>query len=138
MSGSVLVVDDEIIVRDFFKDVAGSLGGNVDTAEDGDAAVEKYRNHHYDIVFMDMRMPHMNGLEACRTILNIDPSAKVVMMSGYSDDRMMDEAIKCGAICKIPKPFELKAVLDLISSAIKGKGGGGGRPEGPFCLLLAL
>jgi DNA-binding NtrC family response regulator len=138
MSGSVLVVDDEIIVRDFFKDVAGSLGGEVDTAEDGDVAVEKYRKNHYDIVFMDMRMPHMNGLEACRTILNLDPSAKVVMMSGYSDDRMMDEAIKCGAICKIPKPFELKSVLNLISSAIKGKGGGGGGPDGPFCLLLAL
>jgi len=138
MSGSVLVVDDEIVVRDFFKDVAGSLGGQVDTAEDGDVAVEKYRKGHYDIVFMDMRMPHMNGLEACRTILNIDPSAKVVMMSGYSDDRLMDEAIKCGAICKIPKPFELKAVLNLIASAINRKGGGGGGSDGPFCLLLAL
>ena len=138
MSGEVLVVDDESIVRDFFKDVARSLGGHVETAEDGDVAVDMYRKGHFDIVFMDMRMPHMNGLEAARSILTIDPSAKVVMMSGYSDDRMMDDAIKCGAICKIPKPFELKAVLNLISSAIKGTGGGGGGPDGPFCLLLAL
>ena len=139
MSGDVLVVDDESIVRDFFKDVARSLGGNVETAEDGDVAVEKYRRRHYDIVFMDMRMPHMNGLEACRSILSLDPAAKIVMMSGFSEDRMMDEAIRCGAIHKISKPFDLKSILGLIASVIPpSRGSGGGSPNGPFCLLLAL
>jgi two-component system chemotaxis response regulator CheY len=137
MSGEVLVVDDESIVRDFFKDVARSLGGHVDTAEDGDVAVEKYRKKHYDIVFMDMRMPHMNGLEACRSILDIDPSAKVVIMSGYAEDHMMDAAIQSGAVCKISKPFDLAAILDLIASVIPAPRGGGG-VDGPFCLLLAL
>ena len=88
MSGNILVVDDEKIVRDFFLDVARSLGGNVETAEDGDVAVEKCRSNHYDMVFLDMRMPHMNGLDACRTILTLDPQVKVVMMSGYSEDRI--------------------------------------------------
>jgi CheY-like chemotaxis protein len=137
MSGTILVVDDEQIVRDFFKDVAASLGGMVDTAEDGDVAVQKCKGHHFDIVFMDMRMPHMNGLEACRSILNSDPSTKVVMMSGYSDDRMMDEALRCGAIAKISKPFELKAILNLIDSAIKeSTGGGGGTPPGHLCFIF--
>jgi DNA-binding NtrC family response regulator len=139
MSGDVLVVDDESIVRDFFKDVARSLGGRVDTAEDGDIAVEKCRNKHYDIVFMDMRMPNMSGLDACRSILTRDPRAKIVMMSGFSEDRMMDEAIKCGAICKISKPFELKSILDLIASALPGSGTGSkGTGEGPFCLFLVM
>jgi len=138
MSGDVLVVDDESIVREFFKDVARSLGGHVDTAEDGDVAVEKCRNRHYDIVFMDMRMPNMNGLEACRSILGMDPMAKIVMMSGFSEDRMMDEAIKCGAICKISKPFELKSILELIASVLPGHKSGGGSGDGPFCLFLAL
>jgi CheY-like chemotaxis protein len=139
MSGDVLVVDDESIVRDFFKDIAKSLGGRVDTAEDGDIAVEKCRHRHYDIVFMDMRMPNMNGLEACRSILNIDPRTKVVMMSGFSEERLMDEAIKCGAICKISKPFELRSILRLIASATPGsRSGGGGSTDGPFCLLLSL
>jgi DNA-binding NtrC family response regulator len=139
MSGDVLVVDDESIVRDFFKDIAKSLGGRVDTAEDGDIAVEKCRQRHYDIVFMDMRMPNMSGLEACRSILNIDPRARIVMMSGFSEERMMDDAIRCGAICKISKPFELKSILQLIAAAIPGsRTGGGGSSDGPFCLLLAL
>lgn len=137
MSGHVLVVDDESIVREFFKDVAQSLGGNVDTAEDGDVAVEKYRQRHYDIVFMDMRMPHMNGLDACKSILDIDPSAKVVIMSGYAEDRMMDAAIEYGAVCKISKPFDLGAILDLIASVMPAPRGGGGA-DGPFCLLLAV
>jgi CheY-like chemotaxis protein len=126
MSGNILVVDDEKIVRDFFLDVAQSLGGNVETAEDGDVAVEKCRGHHYDIVFLDMRMPHMNGLDACRIILKLDPGVKVVMMSGYSEDRLMDEAISCGAVAKISKPFDLKTIVNLIESAARSITGGGG------------
>ena len=130
MSGNILVVDDEKIVRDFFLDVARSLGGNVETAEDGDVAVEKCRSNHYDMVFLDMRMPHMNGLDACRIILNLDPAIKVVMMSGYSEDRLMDEAISCGAVAKISKPFDLKTILGLIENAARSIAGGGGGTGG--------
>jgi DNA-binding NtrC family response regulator len=136
MSGNILVVDDEKIVRDFFLDIAQSLGGNIETAEDGDVALEKCRRHHYDIVFLDMRMPHMNGLETCRSILSLDPGAKVVMMSGYSDDRLMEEAMSCGAMAKIAKPFDLKMILNLIEGAVRrlsgGRSGGGGAPHCAF------
>jgi DNA-binding NtrC family response regulator len=130
MSGSILVVDDEKIVRDFFIDIAHSLGGHVETAEDGDIAVEKCRSRHYDIVFIDMRMPHMNGLDACRSILDLDPTAKVVIMSGYSEDRLMDEAISCGAIAKISKPFDLKLILKLVDNAVRSITGGRGGAAG--------
>jgi CheY-like chemotaxis protein len=132
MSGVILVVDDEQIVRDFFIDVAHSLGGHVETAEDGDVAVEKCRRQHFDIVFMDMRMPHMNGLDACKTILSIDPSAKVVMMSGFSEDQLMDEAINSGAIAKISKPFELRSIVRLIECAAGRGGRGGASGDGCF------
>lgn len=138
MSGNILVVDDEQIIRDFFKDVALSLGGHVDTAEDGDVAVEKCKQKHYDIVFMDMRMPHMNGLEACKAILKVDPTAKIVMMSGYAEDRMMDEAIKSGAIAKLSKPFELRAIVELIESTATKEGGGGAKQSPNFLLLTLL
>jgi CheY-like chemotaxis protein len=126
MSGNILVVDDEKIVRDFFLDIAQSLGGHVETAEDGDIAVEKCRRQHFDVVFMDMRMPHMNGLDACKTILSLDPSVKVVMMSGFSEERLMDEAISSGAIAKISKPFELQAIVRLVESAVRSGGGAAG------------
>jgi two-component system response regulator (stage 0 sporulation protein F) len=132
MSGNILVVDDEKIVRDFFLDVAQSMGGHIETAEDGDVAVEKCRSCHYDMVFLDMRMPHMNGLDTCRTILNIDPRVKVVMMSGYSEDRLMDEAISCGAMAKISKPFDLKLILTLIERTVRTFAGGGGGSGAPL------
>ena len=138
MSGNILVVDDEQIVRDFFKDIALSMGGNVETAEDGDVAVEKCKKQHFDLVFMDMRMPHMNGLEACKTILSLDPSTKVVMMSGYSDEKMMEEAMSSGAMAKISKPFDLKSLLQLIEKANKKGKGGGGRTEGRLYLFISL
>jgi len=136
MSGTILVVDDEQIVRDFFIDVAQSLGGQIETAEDGDIAVEKCRKQHFDIVFLDMRMPHMNGLDACRTILSVDPSAKVVMMSGFSEERLIDEAINSGAIAKISKPFELRSIVDLIECAT-GKGASRGGP-GEDCICFSF
>jgi len=137
MSGTILVVDDEQIVRDFLVDVAKSMGGCVETADDGSVAVEKCKDHHYDIIFMDMRMPHMNGLDACKTILSFDPSTKVVMMSGFSKDRMMDEAIDSGAIAKISKPFELKAIMKLIEDAVaEATGGGGGSGQRCFYLVF--
>ncbi len=137
MTGTILVVDDEQIVRDFFVDVAKSMGEYVETADDGDEAVEKCKDHHYDIIFMDMRMPHMNGLDACKTILSFDPSTKVVMMSGFSENRMMDEAIDSGAIARISKPFELKAVVKLIEDAV-GKATGGGGGSGQRCFYLVF
>lgn len=117
MSKRILVVDDQAIVRDFFKDVAECIGDEVQTAEDGDIAIDICRTSHFDITFIDMRMPNMNGLETCRAILQLDPRAKVVVMTGYTEEHMIDEALQSGAIAKIYKPFDIDVVIDLIRTA---------------------
>ncbi|MGD9141024.1 MAG: response regulator [bacterium] len=114
MSKKILVVDDQEIVRDFFKDVAECLGEEVETAEDGDVAIDICRNRHFDITFVDMRMPHMNGLDTCKAILSLDPHARVVVMTGYTEEQMIDEALHSGAIAKIYKPFDIDMVVRLI------------------------
>jgi|GEM_PF-727208 len=138
MSTKILVVDDQEIVRDFFRDVGECIGEEVETVEDGDIAVDICQHKHFDIVFMDMRMPHMNGLETCRAILRLDPSAKVVVMTGYTEEQMIDEAMKSGAVAKIYKPFDIDVVVELIKSACRdavvisgeetGTGGQNGTP----------
>jgi CheY-like chemotaxis protein len=114
MSKSILVVDDQEIVRDFFKDVAECLGEEVETAEDGDVAISICRSRHFDITFVDMRMPHMNGLDTCKAILSLDPRARVVVMTGYTEEGMIDEALRSGAVAKIYKPFDIDVVVELI------------------------
>ncbi len=123
MSRRILVVDDQEIVRDFFKDVADCLGEEIETAEDGDVAVDICRQRHFDIAFVDMRMPHMNGLETCKAILDLDPQARVVVMTGYTEEQTIDEALQSGAVAKIYKPFDIDVVVDLIRTS-----GDGDRP----------
>ena len=128
MSKSILVVDDQEIVRDFFKDVAECLGEEVETAEDGDVAIDICRSRHFDITFVDMRMPHMNGLDTCKAILSLDPRARVVVMTGYTEEGMIDEALRSGAIAKIYKPFDIEIVVELIRES--GDDGEGGSEQG--------
>jgi two-component system chemotaxis response regulator CheY len=146
MSKKILVVDDQEIVRDFFKDVAECIGEEVETAEDGDVAINICKDRHFDITFIDMRMPHMNGLDTCKAILNLDPRARVVVMTGYTEERMIDEALQSGAIAKIYKPFDIDLVVELIRGSGDGDGGdgkgtsGGSGPAGrtPNLYLLSF
>ena len=124
MSKKILVVDDQAIVRDFFKDVGECIGDDVETAEDGDVAIDICRNRHFDIAFIDMRMPHMNGLETCKAILSLDPEARVVVMTGYTEERMIDEALQSGAVAKIYKPFDIDVVVELIRTSGDDNGDG--------------
>ena len=130
MSKKILVVDDQEIVRDFFKDVAECIGDEVETAEDGDVAIDICKHRHFDITFIDMRMPHMNGLDTCKAILNLDPQARVVVMTGYTEERMIDEALQSGAIAKIYKPFDIDLVVRLIRTSGNGDGADGKTPSG--------
>lgn len=150
MSKKILIVDDQEIVRDFFKDVAECIGGEVETAEDGDIAIDICKHRHFDITFIDMRMPHMSGLDTCKAILSLDPRARVVVMTGYTEERMMDEALESGAVAKIYKPFDIDVIVELIRNSGDddgGEGGGGeqGSPSGsgnsghsPALYLLSL
>lgn len=114
----VLVVDDEKIVRDFFKRLLSLLGLDVLDAEDGYKAVDLAKNNKFDIYFIDVRMPGLNGLETYRQIRQIDTKALVVMITGYAVEDMLEQAEKEGAYGNIRKPFDInqiKEVLDKVS-----------------------
>lgn len=85
-AGTVLVVDDEEMVRQVAKAILESVGFQVKTAENGEEAIDVFRQStgEIDLVLMDMTMPHMNGEEAFARLREIDPGVRVVMASGYS------------------------------------------------------
>jgi len=121
--GRVLVMDDEELIRDFFYDMLTFLGYESDFAEDGVSACEKYKeamlnNEKFNAVVMDLTIPGgMGGKDAIKEILKIDPEAKVIVSSGYSNDPVMSDFKSYGFSGVVSKPFkinELSAILHKI------------------------
>lgn len=106
----VLVIDDEKCVRDFLKKFLELKGARVTLAEDGRSGLARAQGHPYDIVFLDVRMPDMDGIETLRNAKMILPGARFVMMTGYSVEKLLEEARQMGIFAAIKKPFDLDAL----------------------------
>ncbi|MDH3475010.1 MAG: response regulator [Rhodospirillales bacterium] len=112
----VFIVDDD---PDFAEGVAITLeieGHEVAFASTGEEAVRKFREQDFDVTLMDVRMPGMNGVESFMELRKIKPDAKVIMMTAYSVEDLMRQAVKEGALGVLHKPIDsdvlLKAVVD--------------------------
>lgn len=111
----VLVVDDEKIICDFFVRLLTLQGGlEVVSVKDGYEAIEAVKGTRFDLIFLDMRMPGLDGLETYRTIRELDKEARVVMMTGYAVDNLLQQAEKEGAYGFIRKPFEIKEIRTIV------------------------
>ncbi len=120
LTGTILIVDDESVIRKTAVAMLEELGYTVLTAEDGPKAIQHYKDSYpgVDLVLLDMIMPNMSGPEVFREIRAFDPSAKILVSSGYSKDRAVDELKQMGAVGFIKKPYryiELAEVLAQIS-----------------------
>jgi two-component system chemotaxis response regulator CheY len=104
---SVLVVDDAAFMRLAIKNVLEKNGFKVIAdAKNGQEGFEKYVEFRPDIVTMDITMPDMTGIESLKKIREVDPNAKVVMISAMGQERMVKEAILSGAKSFIVKPYK--------------------------------
>ena len=113
----VFVVDDD---RDFGDSLAEAIrldGHTVDVAYSGEEAIEKFRQCRYDVTLMDVRLPGMNGVESFLKIRALQPDAQVYMMTAYSVEQLLDEAIAHGARGVLMKPLDVPHVLHLIRTA---------------------
>lgn len=110
----VLVVDDNRDLLDTFSRILEKRGYNVETADDGFAAVDKFRSQHFDIVLMDIIMPGLNGVETLKRIKSINPQTKVVLMTAYCDEKDLRTAEREGAFRAIHKPVDIQWLLNLI------------------------
>ena len=119
MSKRVLVVDDQLITRTMIKDVASEAGWEVaGEASDGQQAVEQFKELSPDLVTLDMVMPHLDGLAALEQILQIDPSACVVMVSAVDQRPKLNRAIELGAADFLVKPVEKARLLSMFNKIL--------------------
>jgi len=111
-AANILVVDDEKLVATLVADTLADFGHDVVCKEDGLAGLKHYRTHWQaiDLVILDMNMPNMNGPETFAAMRAINPQAKVMVISGYSEDGGVDQLLKNGAMGFIAKPFRTAAL----------------------------
>jgi DNA-binding NtrC family response regulator len=115
----ILVVDDERNIRNNLCMVLEAEGYKVDKASNGDDALLRVKEGRYDIVFVDIQMPKMDGLELLRYLRGLRPKMPVVMLTAYGTVRRAVEAMKLGAIDFIEKPFDPKNLLLLCEEILQ-------------------
>lgn len=112
----VMIVDDDIDWAESVADLFEAYGYHVEILANGRQAVECARQRDFDIVFMDVHMPVMNGVDSFLEIRKAKPDAKVVMMTGVRESTV-ERALAGGAIALLEKPFGFERMLEIVESA---------------------
>jgi two-component system, cell cycle sensor histidine kinase and response regulator CckA len=121
---NILIMDDEEIVGDIARQMLNYLGYNVVLVKDGQEAVSQYKKQfkseeRFRVVIMDLTIPGgMGGKEAVGEILAVDPDAKVVVSSGYSNDPVMVHCKEHGFSAAIAKPFDLQSLKSIVETLL--------------------
>jgi DNA-binding NtrC family response regulator len=116
----ILVVDDEEMMRELLQDVLELEGYSVITAEDGRIALDRVKERRPRLVISDIKMPHMNGFELLKSLKTHDPAMHVIMMTGYSDDVTVKDALRLNADEYIIKPFNTQDMTAIVRSILGG------------------
>lgn len=114
---NILIIDDERAIRNSLKEILGDEGYDVDVAESGTAALEMVDKEKYNVIFCDIKMPGMDGVEVLDKMIADGVESAIVMISGHGDIETAVDCIKKGAFDFIQKPLDLNRVLITIKNA---------------------
>ncbi len=119
-NGAILVVDDEDMVREVARKILEREGFNAVTARDGKEAVALFRERPdaFDLVVLDMAMPHMNGEETLIELQRIRPDVRVLLSSGYDESRVAGRLSQNGVMGFLQKPYKVAFFLETIYRAL--------------------
>lgn len=118
----ILVIDDERAIRNTFKEILEFEGYEVDTAENGKEGLQKAEKEHYSLIYSDVKMPEMDGIEFLEKLQEVkggQESSPIVMISGHGNIETAVEAIKKGAYDFIEKPLDINRLLITTKNAIE-------------------
>ncbi|MGE5549228.1 MAG: sigma-54-dependent transcriptional regulator [Bacteroidota bacterium] len=119
MAGKILIVDDDLGMRETLEAVLREDGYQVETAGDGAQAIRSVKGKAFDVILLDVRMPDASGLDVLTQVKRILPEAAVIMMTAYGTVKTAVEAVKNGAYDFLTKPFELDEVRLSIGKVLE-------------------
>ena len=119
----ILLIDDAEYANDLMNLILHTGGHEiVGTARDGYEGIEQYRLYHPDLVILDVIMPRMGGAECLKGIMNIDPGARVLVVSADGQEEHVKRLIAGGALGYITKPYKKDTVLHEIEAILDSSG----------------
>lgn len=119
----VLIADDQRLMREGLATLL-ALAGDIDIvaqAGDGNEAIELAKIHRPDVILMDIQMPHLNGVEATKTIRSILPATQIIILTTFDDDEYLLAGLRAGACGYLLKDMPSEQLADAIRSAAKGQ-----------------
>jgi two-component system, cell cycle sensor histidine kinase and response regulator CckA len=117
---TILVIDDEEIVREAVQDILETIGVQVIEASNGRDGIEQYRQEQERIgaILLDMKMPGLSGVETLRQLRQINPTVPIILSSGYAEEEMRRNIESDGATRFLPKPYNFEMLIDKIKQAL--------------------
>lgn len=115
----VLIVDDDVHFASGLSDILNEMGYDAITINSGEDTLGKVKEMSFDVILMDIKMPVMNGVETYKRIKKISPQTVVIMMTAYSVEDLIKDALKEGAYGVVYKPLDIEKVVKMIEAAKK-------------------
>lgn len=110
----VLVVNDEKVIRDFLTRFLNLKGIDVKAVEDGLQAIEIVKQEEFDLVFAEIKMRKMDGLEVFREVKKLRPEIKFIITSAYAPQEMLEQVKQEGVIACISNPFDIEELVMIV------------------------
>ena len=114
MSKTVLIAEDDSSICHMISDIVVGCGCNVITAYNGEKAISQYKEHHPDLILMDISMPQKDGDEASSEIKKLNPDAKIILMTAFGREWVNDCVKTKGILGVLHKPFEMATLQKLL------------------------
>jgi len=127
----IMVVDDELSVLESFKMILQIKDYEVDTFSDGPSAIANLKKGVYDMAFIDLRLPIMDGLEILKKVKEIDPDIEVVIVTAYATEASHANAITLGALEYLRKPFLMEEIYELVDRGVRRRHSKGIKRDAP-------
>lgn len=119
MSKKILIVDDERNIRTTLKMCLSGEGYEIDTAVNGEDGLEKAEKNKYDLIFLDIKMPGINGMEVLEELRNKENNSNIIIMTAYGTIEDAVKAMKLHAVDFVPKPFTPEEIRETIKKVFE-------------------